>query len=146
MSISYLVENVSKPKLRYRLITSWLKQVIEKHSRLTGNLTYIFCDDEYLRNINVKYLNHDYYTDIVTFDYCEENIVSGDMLISIDRVKENSVLFKSDINDELLRVMVHGLLHLLGFKDGTDLEKTIMRKNEDECILIFKKICNERIK
>ncbi len=146
MSISYVVEGVRKPKLRYRLISIWLRKVIGKYGRLTGDITYVFCNDEYLKTINVKFLNHDYYTDIVTFDYCEENIVSGDMIISIERVKDNSELFKSDIDDEFLRVMVHGLLHLLGFKDSTDLEIAMMRKNEDDCILIFKEICNECIK
>jgi probable rRNA maturation factor len=146
MSISYIVEGVRKPKLRFRLISTWLKQIIGKYDRLSGDITYVFCSDEYLKTINVKYLSHDYYTDIVTFDYCTENIVSGDMLISVERVKENSVLFKSDIDDEFLRVMVHGLLHLIGFNDGTDPEVAAMRKNEDECIMIFKEICNECIK
>ena len=146
MSISYHAENVSKPKLKYRIVSNWLKQVIYKFGCITGDLTYIFCSDEYLKEINSRYLRHDYYTDIVTFDYNEGNIVSGDMFISVNRVKENSERFKCDLNDEFLRVMVHGLLHLLGYNDGSDLERETMRELENECIFMYKGIWNECIK
>ena len=146
MSILYVAEGVTRPKLRYRIISPWLKQVVAKFGYITGELTYIFCDDEYLKEINLKYLNHDFYTDIVTFDYREGNVVSGDMFISINRVKENSELFKCNLNDEFLRVIVHGLLHLLGYTDSTSFEKETLRKIENECIFMFKEICNECIK
>lgn len=146
MSISYSTEGVRKPKLQYRMVTIWLKQVVLKFGCITGDLTYIFCNDEYLKEINLKYLNHDYYTDIVTFDYGEGKIVSGDMFISIDRILENSKLFKCDLNDEFLRVIVHGLLHLIGYKDSSDVEREVMRKVESECIFMFKEICNDCIK
>ena len=146
MSISYHTDNVSKPKLKYRIVSVWLKQVVLKFGCITGELTYIFCSDEYLKEINSKYLNHDYYTDIVTFDYNEGNVVSGDMFISVSRVKENSELFKCDLGDEFLRVMVHGLLHLIGYNDGSDLEREAMRELENECIFMYKEIWNECIK
>lgn len=146
MSISYQVEGVKKPKLRYRIISIWLKQIIVKYDRIPGDLTYIFCDDEYLKRMNTKYLNHDYYTDIVTFNYNTDQVISGDMFISVDRVRENSVLFGCDLPDELLRVIVHGLLHLLGFNDSNESEKKTIRKIEDDCIFMFKEIRNEYIK
>jgi len=143
MAIVYNSEVVNKPKLRYRSVSKWLKQVVFKYGYITGDLTYIFCSDEYLKEINFKYLNHDYFTDIVTFDYREGNIISGDMFISVDRVKENSEFFNSDLLDEFLRVIVHGLLHLLNFNDGDDQEKMVMREKENECIFMYKELCNE---
>lgn len=140
MSVTYHNEGVKKPKLKYRVISTWLKKIINKYSFIAGDLTYIFCDDDYLKSINVKYLNHDYYTDIVTFDYCKDKVVSGDMFISVDRVKENSVLFNCNFTDELLRVMVHGLLHLLGYLDSTDSETETMRRIENECIVMYREI------
>jgi len=146
MSILYNTEEVIKPKLRYRIVSIWLKQVVLKFGCITGDLSYIFCNDDYLKAINSKYLNHYYYTDIVTFDYKEGNVVSGDMFISVDRVIENAAIFQCDVKDEFLRVMVHGLLHLLDFKDSNDREKLIMREKEDECVFMYKKICNEYTK
>jgi rRNA maturation RNase YbeY len=146
MSIAFKIEGVSKPKLRYRMVSIWLKQVILKFGYITGELTYIFCDDEYLKVINSKYLQHDYYTDIVTFDYGEDKVVAGDMFISIDRVKENSVLFECSVEDEFLRVIVHGLLHLMCFDDKEDNEREAMRRAENECIFMYKKICDEFIR
>lgn len=138
MSISYIAEDTTRPKLRYRILTKWIKLIIEKYDHTSGDLTYIFCSDEYLRNINQKFLSHDYYTDIVTFDYGLGKKVSGDMFISIDRVKENSCFFNVSIEEELLRVIIHGLLHLLGYKDSTDEEKMIMRQIESDCIFLYK--------
>ena len=110
MAIVYSAEVIKKPKLRYRIVSNCLKQVVLKYGCITGDLTYIFCSDEYLKEINSKYLNHDFYTDIVTFDYREGNLVSGDMFISVDRVCENAGLFKCDIGDEFIRVIIHGRL------------------------------------
>jgi probable rRNA maturation factor len=140
MSITFHTEEVKRPKLKYRIVSAWLKQIIIKYNCVPGDLTYVFCDDEYLKGINVKFLDHDYYTDIVTFDYCMDEVISGDMFISIERVKENSVLFESTFNDELLRVMVHGLLHLLRYSDSTDSETETMRQMENECILMYREI------
>ena len=146
MSILYNAEEVKKPKLRYRIVSSWLKQVVLKFGCITGDLSYIFCNDEYLKVLNAKYLMHDYFTDIVTFDYREGDVVSGDMFISVDRVIENAAIFQCDVKDEFLRVIVHGLLHLLDFSDSNDQEKMIMREKENECIFMYKEIYNEYIK
>ncbi len=146
MAILYNAENVNKPKLKFRVVSIWLKQVVLKFGCIHGDLNYIFCSDEYLKEINSKYLNHDYYTDIVTFDYREGNVVSGDMFISVDRVIENSGVFQCNIEDEFLRVIVHGVLHLLGLNDNSESEKISMRENENECIYLYKEICNEYIK
>jgi rRNA maturation RNase YbeY len=112
--------------------------IIKNYDRIPGYISYIFCSDEYLRNINNKFLSHDYYTDIVTFDYCVDKKISGDMFISIDRVKENSSFFKVSNEEEFLRVIIHGLLHLLNYKDSNDEEKEIMRIIESECIFLYK--------
>lgn len=109
----------------------WLNQVILNEAKEEGDITYIFCDDDYLLEKNIRFLNHNTLTDVITFDYCEGNSVSGDIFISIERVKENSEVFKVDFLTELNRVMVHGLLHLLGYKDKTERESNLMRKKEN---------------
>ena len=109
----------------------WLNQVISNEAKEEGDITYIFCDDDYLLEKNIRFLNHNTLTDVITFDYCEGNSVSGDIFISIERVKENSEVFKVDFLTELNRVMVHGLLHLLGYKDKTGRESNLMRKKEN---------------
>ena len=146
MAIVYNAEHVKKPKLKYRIVSKWLKRVVLKFGYITGDMSYIFCSDEYLKEINSKYLDHDYYTDIVTFDYKEGNVISGDMFISVDRVIENSVLYNCNLEDEFLRVIVHGVLHLMGFNDSNETEKLTMREKENECIFMYKEICNEYIK
>lgn len=109
----------------------WLNQVISNEAKEEGDITYIFCDDDYLLEKNIRFLNHNTLTDVITFDYCEGNYVNGDIFISIERVKENSEVFKVDFLTELNRVMVHGLLHLLGYKDKTERESNLMRKKEN---------------
>ena len=109
----------------------WLNQVISNEAKEEGDITYIFCDDDYLLEKNIRFLNHNTLTDVITFDYCEGNSVSGDIFISIERVKENSEVFKVEFLTELNRVMVHGLLHLLGYKDKTERESNLMRKKEN---------------
>lgn len=97
-----------------------------------GDVTYVFVNDDYLLDINQRFLNHDYYTDIITFDYCENNLISGDLLISIDRVVENSQILKIDFHQELHRVILHGILHLCGYKDKTMEEEIAMRDLENK--------------
>ena len=109
----------------------WLNQVISNEAKEEGDITYIFCNDDYLLEKNIRFLNHNTLTDVITFDYCQGNSVSGDIFISIERVKENSEVFKVDFLTELNRVMVHGLLHLLGYKDKTERESNLMRKKEN---------------
>ena len=117
---------------------SWLTQAIELYGSEVGEINYFFYNDEDLLEINRKHLNHDTYTDIISFDYTVGNVVSGDICISIDRVKENSETFKSSFKDELSRVLSHGVLHFLGYKDKTPEEKEKMRTNEDVFVKILK--------
>lgn len=115
-----------------KLLTKrWLKLVAEAEQRNIGDINIIFCSDPYILDINIQYLQHDYYTDIITFDYCEGDVLSGDLFISIDSVRDNSFEFSSSFNDELNRVIVHGLLHLIGYDDHKDEDITVMRSKED---------------
>ncbi len=117
--------------------TSWINNILVGEKAHLGDLSYIFCSDEYLIKLNHKYLGHDTYTDIVTFNYSEEDVISGEIYISVDRVKENAVKFDEDFNKELLRVMAHGVLHLLGYNDKSKNEKEEMKAKEDEKINMF---------
>ena len=109
-----------------------LTNLLDQESKVLGDISIIFVTDSYLLEMNQKYLNHDYYTDIITFDYCEMNIVSGDLFISIDRVQENADTFNVDLLTELHRVMIHGVLHLCGYKDKTNEEERLMRDLENK--------------
>jgi len=134
MAISYGAVNVPFPKIKRRATTKWIYFVIEKNHKKAGAIDYIFCSDEDILKMNKHYLNHDYYTDIITFDYSENDIVSGDLFISLDTVKSNSEKFGTVYEDELRRVMIHGILHLCGFKDKTPEDEKIMREREDEAL------------
>ena len=109
----------------------WIKNVISEENKELGEVNYIFCDDKYLLEKNIKYLDHDTLTDIITFNYCEGDIISSDIMISIERVMENSSIFENSFSEELNRVMIHGILHLIGYNDKTDGEKKIIRKKEN---------------
>jgi len=109
----------------------WIKSVILEENKELGEVNYIFCDDKYLLKKNIKYLDHDTLTDIITFNYCEGDIISSDIMISIERVMENSSIFENSFSEELNRIMIHGILHLIGYNDKTDGEKEIIRKKED---------------
>ena len=112
-------------------IISWLSYSIRNENKVSGDISYIFCSDEYLHKINVKHLNHNTLTDIITFDYCEENIVNGDLYISIERIRENAQLYNNTIENELHRVMIHGIMHLCGYKDKTPEDQNVMSAKED---------------
>ncbi|MGG5577643.1 rRNA maturation RNase YbeY [Myroides sp. C15-4] len=116
---------------------TWISSIIDSEGFLVGEINYIFCTDEYLHEINVKYLDHDTLTDIISFDYTENQVVGGDIFISIERVKENAADFSVDFHTELLRVMAHGILHYCGFKDKSEADEALMRKKEDEKIKMF---------
>ncbi|GAB3000893.1 rRNA maturation RNase YbeY [Cyclobacterium sediminis] len=138
MAIHFFEEETKSSLTKKRIIKQWLKQIAEKKEYKIQDLNYIFCSDEYLLEINIQYLNHDTYTDIVTFDQSEyENEIEGDIYISIDRVKENAATLKTTYHQELLRVLAHGLLHLCGLKDKTEKEKIEMRKEEDVALSLF---------
>lgn len=119
-----------------RKVRSWIDQIVQLHNNTLGEVNYIFCSDDFLHKMNVDYLQHDTLTDIITFDYCEGSICSGDLFISIDRVKDNAKELKSSMKDELHRVMIHGILHLLGFKDKTPQEAEEMRSQEEKSLIL----------
>lgn len=133
MGISFAFQTTCTLKNR-TILKQWIKLVIENNNKKVGEIAYIFCSDEQLLEINKEFLNHDYYTDIITFDYSETDIVSGDLFISIDRIKDNAKTLDVSYQEELHRVIIHGILHLLGFKDKTDEESQNMRLLENECL------------
>lgn len=116
---------------------SWIETIILSENKTLGEISYIFCNDEYLHNINMQYLNHDTLTDIISFDYTEGDIISGDIFVSIERVKDNAIDFKVTFEEELKRVLAHGVLHYCGYKDKTDADATLMRTKENEKIKLF---------
>jgi probable rRNA maturation factor len=119
-------------------IRQWLKEVASSESKELGQIDIIFCSDDDLLEMNKSHLNHDYYTDIITFDYSEKGkMLSGDIYISVDRVKDNASMFEAELFHELLRVIVHGILHLIGYRDTTDEEKLIMRGKEDHYLSVY---------
>lgn len=122
------------------ILKSWLKQIIRNEGFEPGNVQYVFCNDEELLKVNLQFLQHDTYTDIITFDYCEGSIVSGEIYISDERVRDNAVLQKTNLYDEMLRVIAHGVLHLCGYKDKSETEAHIMRQKEEEAISLIKNI------
>ena len=123
---------------RYKIrIRKWLRLVAESEIFVLGDISIIFCSDNYILDINRKYLQHDYFTDIITFDYTEGNRISGDLFISIDSVRENSIEYGTGFIDELHRVIVHGVLHLIGYDDHTEEEIEMMRKKENYYLSLF---------
>ena len=140
LMISYFFEDTKFQFNRRRLNNQWLRMVAVSEIRRIGDVNIIFCSDNYILDVNLKYLQHDYFTDIITFDYCENNILSGDLFISVDSVRENSVLYNTEFEDELNRVMVHGILHLIGYDDHTDEEKKVMREKENYYLAMREKL------
>ncbi|UQD55591.1 rRNA maturation RNase YbeY [Flavobacterium sp. K5-23] len=119
------------------VIASWLSNVILSENKKEGEINYIFCDDEYLHNINMEYLNHDTLTDIISFDYSMGNELHGDIFVSVERVADNAADFKVSFDEELKRVLVHGVLHYCGYKDKSEEDAALMRSKEDEKIALF---------
>lgn len=137
--IHYFSENnfILKNKRKRK---KWIYNTIINENTKLGNINYIFCSDEQLLKINIEYLNHDFYTDIITFDYRENDIISGDIFISIDRIKENSNINKSNFEEELNRVLVHGILHIIGYKDKSIEDSKLMREKENYYLNIYKNL------
>jgi rRNA maturation RNase YbeY len=132
MAIHFFEEDVVANLKKKKDTKSWIKETILNEGKTLGTLNYVFCSDEYLHKMNVEYLQHDTLTDIITFDQSEiENKIEGDIFISVDRVKDNAKKFNSDYIDELNRVMIHGALHLIGYKDKKKAEQELMRSKED---------------
>lgn len=130
-NISFFSEDIDFQINNIENNTSWINSIISNYSKISGELTYIFCSDDYLLKLNIEHLNHDTLTDIITFDYTKTGIISGDIFISIDRVTENAKSFLVPFQEELNRVMAHGVLHLIGFKDKTSEEKKKMKEAEN---------------
>ena len=136
--VSYFTQDTGF-KFTGKLVNNrWLKIMAESESRKLGNINIIFCSDPYILDINRKYLKHNYYTDIITFDYCEGSVLSGDLFISVDTVRANAESYKTEFSDELNRVIIHGVLHLVGYDDKTDEQKAVMRDKEDYYLKIRK--------
>ena len=130
--------NIKSLELKVNQFNSYITPILISEKKTEGDIVLIFCSDEYLLEINKKHLNHDYYTDIITFDYCVEKIVSGDLYISIDRIKENAKTFNESFINELTRVVIHGVLHLCGYNDKTEADQKIMRNLENKYLAINK--------
>lgn len=135
--ISYQTQNTNFPKISRRETTRWIKSVAQTHNKKIGEIAYIFCSDDCILKINREYLQHDYYTDIITFDYSEGNSISGDMFISLDTVKSNAKKFGESFEKELYRVIIHGILHLCGQGDKTPEQQAEMTRKEDLALASF---------
>ena len=129
--IRYFCEDIKFTYKNKLANNRWLKMVAGSEIRKIGDINVIFCSDNYILDVNMKYLQHDYFTDIITFDYCEGKVFSGDLFISVDSVRENSIEFGTDFEEELHRVIVHGVLHLIGYDDHTEEDKKVMRQKEN---------------
>lgn len=132
--ISYNSENIPFPKIHRRETSAWIKQVAMAHGYKVGEIGYLFCDDEKILEVNNEYLGHDYYTDIITFDYSDEKKINGDIVISLDTVRSNAEKYKKDYDEELHRVIIHGILHLCGINDKGPGEREIMEEEENRAL------------
>ncbi|MBN2519922.1 MAG: rRNA maturation RNase YbeY [Bacteroidales bacterium] len=137
MAINYFSEEVKLPDIEYNKCSEWITKIVEIETLTLGDVSIIFCSDSYLLEMNREYLNHDYYTDIITFDYSDNQIISGDLFISLETVQFNSKEICVTFNNELLRVIIHGILHLIGYNDKSTEEQTTMRLKEDQCLIIY---------
>ena len=137
--ITYNTENVKMPALRRRDVSRWVRQVAASYGRRVGEIGYLFCDDEKILEVNREYLSHDYYTDIITFDYTEGDVINGDLVISLDTVRSNAELFGKAYDDELMRVIIHGILHLCGINDKGPGERELMEAAENKALAMYGK-------
>ena len=132
--ITYQVDGVKMPPIRRRQISAWVKAVAATYGKRVGDIGYIFCNDEKILEVNRQYLQHDYYTDIITFDYCEGDTLNGDIVISLDTVRSNAQQLGKDYSEELHRVIIHGILHLCGQNDKAPGERELMEAAEDKAL------------
>lgn len=138
--VRYFNEDI-KFSLKAKILNNkWLRMVAESEVKRLGDVNIIFCSDNYILDVNMKYLQHDYFTDIITFDYCEGNVLNGDLFISIDTVRDNAQFYGTEFEDELNRVMVHGVLHLIGYDDHTEEDIKVMRSKEDYYLSLKKQL------
>jgi len=129
--VELFYEDTQTLKLKKSPVKKYINLLINRELKNVGEISLVLCSDKYLLEINIEYLKHNYYTDIITFNYVEGNLISGDLFISVDRVKENSIVFNTGLIKELYRVIFHGILHLIGYNDKTEEEKKIMKAKED---------------
>lgn len=142
--INFFSEDISFNLKQKTILRNWIRKIVKTKGAKIAEINYIFCSDEYLKEVNLQYLQHDYYTDIITFDNSEEeDLLEGDIYISIDRVKENSQHFSKLFENELHRVMIHGILHLLGIGDKTEEEARKMRQEEEASLLLLASVENQ---
>lgn len=142
MAISFFNEgNAKMPAINKTNIRAWVKQVAQNHGKRVGEVSYIFCDDEKILEVNRQYLQHDYYTDIITFDYTEGDKISGDLFISLDTVRTNAEQFEQPYDRELHRVIIHGILHLCGINDKGPGEREVMEQHENQALEILNVEC-----
>jgi len=132
--ITYQTEGVKMPKIRKRDTTAWIRAVAASYGKTVGEVGYLFCDDEKILEVNNEYLGHDYYTDIITFDYCEGDVLNGDLVISLDTIRTNAEKFNKSYEEELHRVIIHGILHLCGINDKGPGEREIMEAAENRAL------------
>ncbi len=137
MAIRFAVQDINFELQQAEKVKKWISEVVQRRQKWVGNISYLFCDDEYLLGVNRQYLNHDTYTDIITFDYVAADLISGDIMISVDRVVENAEKFEVPFEHELHRVIIHGVLHLLGQGDKSDSEAAEMRRQEEEALTLW---------
>lgn len=142
--IHFFTEDISFQIKQKKIIRQWIENIVRNEGAKINELNYIFCSDEYLKKVNIEYLDHHFYTDIITFDNSEvPGTLESDIFISIDRVKENSQEFSKDFNEELYRVMIHGVLHLLGYKDKEEEESQLMRQKENDSLALLHSFQNQ---
>ena len=134
MEITFQSEGVEHPQIDEQKIANWIESVAKTYNKETGEISYLFCDDNKILEVNQEYLNHDFYTDIITFDYSEENTISGDIIISLQTVESNSQMYKTDFLEGLHRVIIHGILHLSGLNDESEEEEKAMRDAENSAL------------
>lgn len=141
MAITYYAEETELPAIRQEEVSEWIRTVAKNHGKKTGKISYIFCSDEKILEVNRQYLQHDYYTDIITFDYTEGDKIAGDLFISLDTVRTNAEAFHTSYNEELHRTIIHGILHLCGINDKGPGEREIMEAHENEALKLLPDAC-----
>lgn len=142
--ITYNVEGVKMPKIKKRETTAWIKAVAKSYGRRVGEVGYMFVNDDKILEVNREYLGHDYYTDVITFDYDEDDVVSGDVVISLDTVASNAHLFNKTYDDELYRVIIHGILHLCGINDKGPGEREQMEAAENKALALRQQMLEQK--
>lgn len=141
--VTYNVIDIKMPDISHRETTAWVRAVAASYGKRVGDIAYVFCNDDKILEVNRQYLQHEYYTDIITFDYCEGDMLSGDLFISLDTVRTNAEQFGKTYDDELHRVIIHGILHLVGINDKGPGEREIMEAAEDKALTLLSTMRNE---